>query len=346
MQALVVGSWQLAVGSWQFRSIMSPVKAILVRTFGGPEVLQPAAVDDPVVTPGRVVVRIQAAGVNPVDAYIRTGSYARLPSLPWIPGFDGAGIVESVGASVTRFHSGDCVYVTTLGSWNGTYAERTLCDVEHLHPLPPNVSFPQGAAIGVPAATAYRALFGRAHARRGETVLVHGASGAVGLAAVQFAKGAGLTVLGTAGTDEGLALVQRMGAAHVFDHRDDGRGDLIKAATDGRGVDVIIEMLASANLDRDLGLLAPRGRVVIVGSRGRIEIDPRQTMGKDLSVFGMTLWNVTAEELTQIHERIGEALREGTLTPVVGREFPLEDAAEAHRTLLGSSALGKMVLAV
>ena len=325
---------------------MSSVKAILVRTFGGPEVLQPAEVDDPVVTPGRVVVRIQAAGVNPVEAYIRTGSYARLPPLPWVPGFDGAGIIEAVGSSVTRFQPGDCVYLATLGSWNGTYAERTLCDVEHVHPLPPTVSFPQGAAMGVPAVTAYRALFGRAHARRGETVLVHGASGAVGLCAVQLAKAAGLTVLGTAGTDDGLALVRRMGAAHVFDHRDDGRADLIRAATDGRGVDVIIEMLASANLDRDLGLLAPRGRVVIVGSRGRIEIDPRQTMGKDLSVLGMTLWNVSPEEMSQIHERLGQALTEGTLSPVVGREFPLEEAAEAHRRLMNSPAQGKMVLAV
>jgi NADPH2:quinone reductase len=309
-------------------------------------VLRLETVDNPAVTPSRVLVRIQAAGVNPVDAYIRSGSYPRTPPLPWIPGFDGAGIVEAVGDTVTRFHPGDCVYVGTLGSWNGTYAERTLCDVQQLHPLPANVSFPQGAAIGVPVATAYRALFSRAQARHGETVLVHGASGAVGLAAVQLAKIAGLVVLGTAGSDEGLTMVQQAGAAKVFDHRDPAHGDQIRAATDGRGVDVVVEMLANANLDVDLALLALRGRVVIVGSRGRVEIDPRQTMGKELSVLGVSLWNLTAEEQAQIHERIGQALQDGTVRPIVGREFSLQDAADAHRALFDAPARGKIVLIV
>jgi NADPH2:quinone reductase len=322
------------------------VKAIVVRAFGGPEALQLADVDDPVVTSNGVVVRIQAAGVNPVDAYIRSGGYARQPPLPWIPGFDGSGIVEAVGSAATRFHPGDCVYVATLGTWHGTYAQRTLCDVDQVHPLPANVSFSQGAAIGVPVATAYRALFGRAHVRPGETVLVHGASGAVGVAAVQLAKSAGLTVIGTASTDEGTTLVRKAGAAHVFNHRDPAHVDQIRAATDGRGVDVIIEMLANANLDADLTLLALRGRVVVIGSRGRIEIDPRHTMARDLSILGMTLWNVPAEELAQIYTRIGQALEDGTLKPVVGREFPLEDAAEAQRTLFEERAHGKVVLIV
>jgi NADPH:quinone reductase len=322
------------------------VKAIVVRSFGEPDVLQLADVEDPVVTPNRVVVRIQAAGVNPVDAYIRSGGYARKPPLPWIPGFDGSGIIETVGAAVTRFHPGDCVYVATLGTWHGTYAQRTLCDVEQVHPLPSHVSFSQGAAIGVPVATAYRALFGRAHARPGDSVLVHGASGAVGVAAVQLAKAAGLTVIGTAGGDEGLTLVRKAGAAYVFDHRDAAHVEQIRSATGGQGVDIIIEMLANANLDADLTLLAPRGRVVVVGSRGRIEIDPRHTMAKDLSIVGMTLFNVPADELAQIYSRIGEALEDGTLKPVVGREFPLEDAADAHRTLFEERAHGKVVLVV
>lgn len=323
---------------------MVAVKAIVVRSFGGPEVLLPADIDAPALTPGRVLVRLQAAGVNPVDAYIRTGTYARKPPLPWVPGFDGAGVVEAVGSDVTSVQPGDCVYVATLGSWSGTYAERTVCDVEHVHHLPPTISFAQGAAIGVPIATAHRALFGRAHARPGETVLVHGASGAVGLGAVQLAKAAGLTVLGTAGTDDGMALVKRVGAAQVFSHRDPSHGDQIRAATDGRGVDVIVEMLASANLDMDLGLLAPRGRVVVVGSRGRIEIDPRQTMGKDAAILGMTLWNVPPQELAEIYSQIGHALTDGALRPVVGREFPLDDAAEAHRALFEDGAQGKIVL--
>lgn len=320
------------------------MRAILVRSFGGPEVLEPAQIDPPALTPGRVMVRIQAAGVNPVDAYIRTGTYARKPPLPWIPGFDGAGVVEATGSAVTRFQPGDCVYVATLGSWSGTYAERTVCDEAHVHPLPGTVSFAQGAAIGVPAATAHRALFGRAHARPGETVLVHGASGAVGIAAVQLAKAAGLTVFGTAGSDDGLALVRRVGAAQVFSHRDGARGEEIRAATGGRGVDVIVEMLASSNLDMDLGLLAPGGRIVVVGSRGRVEIDPRQTMGKDAAILGMTLWNVPPDELAEIHRQLGRALSDGTLRPIAAREFPLEEAAEAHKALFEETAQGKIVL--
>ena len=206
------------------------------------------------------------------------------------------------------------------------------------------MSFAQGAALGVPAATAYRALVLRASARAGETVLVHGASGAVGLAAVQLARGLGLRVIGTAGSDPGRAAVRLAGAAVVLDHAKEGHEADVVDATGGRGVDVVLEMLANVNLDRDLGLLAPEGRVVVIGSRGRIEIDPRQTMGKESAVMGTTLWATTPEEYRQIHAALGAALVTGVLRPVVGREFPLERAAEAHRAVLADHALGKIVL--
>ena len=218
-----------------------------------------------------------------------------------------------------------------------------VCTPRQIFRLPDHVSFAQGASLGVPAATAHRALFGKARAREGETVLVHGASGAVGLAAVQLAKAAGLRVIGTAGSDAGRALVLEQGADAVFDHRDPARVPAMRAVTDGRGPDVILEMLANVNLDTDLGLLAPGGRVVVIGNRGRTEIDARQAMGKELTIPGMTLWNVAPDEMVRIQEDLAAALARRTLRPAVGREFPLAEAPQAHAAVMDQGARGKVV---
>jgi NADPH2:quinone reductase len=317
-----------------------------VDQFGEPEVMQLVDVPDPVAGPGEVVVRLHAAGVNPVEAYIRSGKYARLPELPYIPGSDGAGVIESVGAGVTTHAAGERVYVAALGARNGTYAERIACPAHQVQTLPPSASFEQGASLGVPAATAYRALFLRAHARAGEIVLVHGASGAVGTAAVQLARAAGLTVIGTAGSDAGMRAVSHAGAHHVLNHHQDGYGSAVPGLTGGRGVDLVLEMLANVNLDRDLALLAPKGRVVIIGSRGRVEIDPRQTMGKESAILGTTLWVTTPDEFRQIQAGLRAALEAGTLKPVVGRTLPLEKARDAHRAILHERAAGNLVLTI
>jgi NADPH2:quinone reductase len=322
------------------------MKAIVVTEFGAPDVLRVAEAPDPVAGANEVVVRVHAAGVNPVDAYIRTGSYARTPPLPYTPGFDGAGVIESVGTAAGRWTPGDRVWIAALGAWQGTYAERMVCRADQVFALPAHVSFGGGASLGVPAATAHRALFGRAGATRGETALVHGASGAVGLAAVQLARDAGLLVLGTAGTAEGRALIVREGAEAAFDHQDPGRVGAIREATGGRGVDIVLEMLANVNLDVDLGLLAPRGRVVVIGSRGRVEIDPRQTMGKDAAILGMTLWNVPTDERARINAALTDALERRALRPIVGREFALDEAPAAHVEALANGTNGKVVLTV
>ena len=320
------------------------MRAIYVSRFGGPDVLTVADRPDPSPAAGEVVVRLHAAGVNPVDAYIRTGQYARLPELPYTPGADGAGVIDQVGDAVTQFKAGDRVYVAAFLARNGTYADKIVCPAHMAHLLPDPVSFAQGAALGVPAATAYRALVLRAGARAGETLLVHGASGAVGVAATQLARSFGLRVLGTAGSEEGLEVARQAGAQEVFNHREDGYAARITAATGGRGVDLILEMLANVNLDRDLTLLAPKGRVVVIGNRGRIEIDPRLTMGKELAILGTTLWSTTGDEYRQIHAGLGGALASGVLRPAVGRELPLEEAPEAHRAVLEERAAGKIVL--
>jgi NADPH2:quinone reductase len=318
------------------------MKAIRVHEFGGPEVLWLKEVRTPQPGPGEVLVRMHAAGVNPVETYIRAGKYARLPKLPYTPGNDGAGVVEQVGANVSEFKAGDRVY--TAGSLSGTYAEFVLCQKEQVHRLPANVSFAQGAAMGTPYATAYRGLLQRADARPGETALVHGASGGVGTATVQLARTRGLRVFGTAGSDKGLKLAREQGAHEVFDHRAPEHFEQIMKATGGHGVDVIVELLANVNLGKDLTILAKRGRVVIIGSRGPVEIDPRNTMQRDADIRGMILPNTPPAELASIHAALVAGLENGTLRPVIGKEFPLADAAQAHQAVMVSGALGKIVL--
>jgi NADPH:quinone reductase len=318
------------------------MKAIRVHEFGGPEVLRLEEAAEPRPGLGQLVVRVAAAGVNPVDTYKRAGWHTHAPSLPYTPGEDGAGTVAEVGEGSARFKPGDRVYLAR--SVSGTYAELALCEEWQAQTLPDRVSFAQGACLGVPYTTAHRALFGRGRARAGETVLVHGASGGVGTAAVQLARAAGLRVVGTAGTEEGRRLVAEQGAQHVLDHTAEGYLEELMSLTDGRGVDLVVEMLANVNLDRDLGVLAKFGRVVVVGNRGRVEIDARQAMTRDADILGMTLFNATPEEFRAIHAALRDGLEAGALRPVVGRELPLAEAARAHRDVLAPGAHGKIVL--
>jgi NADPH:quinone reductase len=326
------------------------MKAISVEQFGEPEVMKLVELPRPQAGPGQVLVRMHAAGVNPVETYIRAGTYPRKPALPFTPGNDGAGVVEEVGppspgqGATTTLRPGDRVY--TAGSISGTYAEYALCNSAQVRPLPANVSFAQGAAVGTPFATAYRGLFQRGQAKPGETVLIHGASGGVGTAAVQLARARGLRVLGTAGSDRGRELAREQGAHDVFDHRAPDYLAQIMDATSGRGVDVILEMLANVNLGNDLTLLAPRGRVVVIGSRGRVEIDGRDTMARDADIRGMVLPNTPAGEMGSIHAALVGGLENETLRPVVGQELPLAEAPRAHRAVMEPGAFGKIVLTI
>jgi NADPH2:quinone reductase len=318
------------------------MKAIRVKEFGPPEVMKLVDVPDLKPGPKQVVVRIKAAGVNPVDAYVRTGTYSRKPPLPYTPGSDAAGLVEAVGDDVTRVVLGARVYIS--GTSTGAYAEMALCEENQVHRLPDGVSFSQGAAVSIPYATAYRALFQIAKALPGETVLVHGATGGVGVAAVQLARAAGATVIGTGGTEKGRALVMQEGAHFVLDHGKPDHLEGLGRLTQNRGMDVIVEMLANLNLDKDLKVLATKGRLVVVGSRGRVEIDPRDIMTREASITGMLLFKVPEREEAGIHAALAAGLENGTLRPVVGREIPLARAAEAHRIILEPGAYGKIAL--
>ncbi|HXE52765.1 MAG TPA: NADPH:quinone reductase [Tepidisphaeraceae bacterium] len=317
------------------------MNAIRVHQFGEPDVLKFETVPDPKPAEGQVLVDVRAIGVNPVETYIRAGKYGTR-QFPFTPGTDAAGVIESVGPGVTRFKPGQRVY--TSGSITGVYAQKLLATEAQVHPLPEKVSFEQGAALGVPYATAYYALYLRAHALAGETVLVHGASGGVGTAAVQLAHAAGMTVIGTAGTDQGRKLVVEQGADHVLDHHASDYLKQLMALTGDQGVDVVLEMAAHLNLGKVLSVVAKLGRVIVIGSRGPVEVNPRDTMGRNADIRGMTLMNATPHELKGIHAALVAGLENGVLRPIIGKRMKLQDAAKAHQAVLEPGSYGKIIL--
>ena len=318
------------------------MEAIRIHEFGETDVMKLETRPDLQAGDGQILVDIRAAGVNPVDTYIRAGTYAMKPDLPYTPGMDGAGIVAAVGDETAHVSVGDRVYLA--GTLTGSYASQALCTASQVQPLPDNVSFTQGAGVYIPYATAWRGLFQRAKGRAGETVLVHGASGGVGIAAVQLARAAGMTVIGTAGSERGAALVAEQGAQYVVNHHDADYTKRIMDLTGDLGVDVIMEMLANVNLHKDLNMLAYGGRVVVIGNRGVIEINPRDAMARDASILGMVLLLASPKDLAAIHAGLHAGLENGTLNPVVRTEFPLADAARTHVAVMEPGAYGKIVL--
>ncbi|MEQ1354438.1 MAG: NADPH:quinone reductase [Candidatus Acidiferrum sp.] len=318
------------------------MRAIRVAQFGEPEVLKLEEVPTPTPAAGQVLVHVRAAGVNPYDTYMRAGTYPIKPPLPYTPGSDAAGVIESVGPGVTKVKAGDRVY--TAQTVTGAYAEYALALENQVQPLPEQISFAQGAGVWVPYGTAYHALFHSAQARAGETVLIHGCSGGVGTAALQMARAMGLEIYGTAGSDAGLELIKREGADHVFNHTKPGYEDEILKATGGKGLDIILEMLANVNLPKDLKLLATSGRVIVIGNRGETTINARELMTRRASIRAFTLWLITEQETKEIHAGLGAGLSNGTLLPVVGKEIPLAEAARAHKEILAPGSAGKIVL--
>jgi len=302
------------------------MKSIVVRKFGEPEVLN--VEDVPVFKPGsgQVLVKVFAAGVNPVETYVRSGNYASTPDLPWTPGKDGAGIVEAVGENVSNIKANERIWLS--GSHTGTYSQYCLASQDDVHPLPETFTFDQGAGLWVPYATAYHALFHIGEApKQGGTILVHGASGGVGIATLQWAKQIpGIKVFGTAGSEEGLKLVLKNGADAAFNHREAGYNEKILAATDSKGVDIIVEMVANVNLNIDLQLLSKFGRVCVVGNRGSIDgFNARFLMQRRSSIRGVMLGNVTEDEKKEIIQAIYKSLKEKKkLIQLLGRIIHLQ----------------------
>ena len=320
------------------------MKAIRVNQFGAPEVMMLEEIEDPAPDNSQILIDVKAVGINPVETYIRAGTYPMLPQLPFTPGGNAAGIVAKVGSAITRFKPGDRVYCSA--SVSGAYAEIVLCNEQQVHALPENVSFEAGAAIGVPGATAWRALAIRGRALAGESVFIHGASGSVGLNAIQIAKSLGLTIYGSAGTEEGLQLIKEMGADFTFNHKSPTYLEEIKEQTGNKGVDLILENLANVNLAADLELLAPKGRVIIIGSRGKIEIDPRATMGKETEIRGLAVFASSPEEAADTHKNLIQLMAQGVVKPIISQTLSLADAPKAHELVMQDGNCGKIILKV
>ncbi|MFC1798255.1 NADPH:quinone reductase [Thermodesulfobacteriota bacterium] len=318
------------------------MKAIRVNKFGPPKVMQIEEVPDLEPSFGQVVVKVHAVGVNPHDIYIRSGTYRIKPNLPYTPGKDVAGTIESIGEGVTRFSIGDRVYATE--TITGGYAEQALCNESDIQQLPNNISFIQGAGINGPYSTAYRALFHRAKALPSEVVLIHGAEGGVGIAAAQFALAAGMITIGTGSSKEGLQFVSELGVNHVLNHNDPAHFEQALQLTNGNGVNIILEMLANVNLGKDLPILAQSGRVIIIGNLGTVEINPRDIMMQDASILGMLRGNMNEIDRLEIYAAIDAGLRNGTLQPIIFHKIPLAQAPKAHKLIISSTPFGKIVL--
>ena len=319
------------------------MKAIRIHQFGEPEVMQLLEIPAPIVGDGQVLVQVHAAGVNPLDTYLRAG--AKIgdynPQLPYTPGNDAAGVVVAIGAGVSRVKVGDRVYGQPL---TGSYAELAVCNESQVYPLPSNISFAQGSAVNISCRTAYYSLFTLGKATAGEIVLIHGASGSVGSAAVQLAIASGLTVIGTASSDAGLQLIQDLGAHYVFNHRSADYLAQIASVTGDGGINIILEMAANANLTKDLGLMAPAGRIIVIGGQGQVSIDPVNIIGLGVSIIGVRLSLLDETTNAAIHQAMYSSWEQGKLSPVVSQKIPLKEAPRAHREVEKSGTIGRICL--
>jgi len=322
------------------------MRAVQVERFGGPEVLLlKHTFVVPPLTPNQVLIRVIYFGVNPVETYIREGQYSRLPELPYVPGSDAAGFVEAVGNSVTNVAVNERVFVT--GKNSGSYAEFIVTDCVYVFPLHPRLTFAQGAALGTPYFTAYRALIQGACLKPGERVLVHGASGAVGTAAIQIARATGAVVIGTAGTKEGMDVVQKCGAHQVFNHNHKSYEKKLMEATNDEGFDVIIEHLANINLAHDIQMIKKNGRVMVVGCRGTVTINPRNLMLTEASIRGVALGNSTTADYREMGCAMVAGIEAGWVNPVINREYSMEEVQQVHFDIVHSKgAKGKLVIKV
>mmetsp|Transcript_11385 Transcript_11385/g.25071 ORF Transcript_11385/g.25071 Transcript_11385/m.25071 type:complete len:372 (+) Transcript_11385:27-1142(+) len=342
-------------------AVPTSMKAVRVHEFGAPEVMKVEQTPMPELKDGEVLVRVGAFGVNPVETYVRAGAYAVLPPLPFTPGSDGAGeVVEvkgggEVSTKLGKIGVGSRVYFS--GTRTGAYASYTAVQGQDVFPLPDSVSFEQGAALGVPYKTAWRALHMKMKVSPGKSLLVHGASGAVGLAAVQLGKASGLLVIGTASGERGMQAIRDAGADYVLNHREEGYLNKLDEiallpprppAGKNRAVDYILENLANVNLDNDMQRLAKDGVIAVVGNRGSLEVNPRNLMQCEGTLVGVLGGLFTPEQKAEAHAGLHGLLHTGVLKPVIGKAYAMEAVGESHVDVIEQKggAAGKLVVSL
>ncbi|MBI1917641.1 MAG: NADPH:quinone reductase [Planctomycetes bacterium] len=319
------------------------MRAAFIETTGSPDVIRVGELPTPKPGQGEVLVRVAASSLNPIDVYIRAGTVAMPLPKPFIPGCDLAGTVEAVGPGTRRFKAGDRVWGSNQGllGRQGTLAEYAAVNEDWLYPTLPGVSDVQAAAAALVGITAHLGLFRDCKLQPGETVFVNGGTGGVGSMVVQMTKAIGGKVVTTVGSAEKAELCRRWGADCVLDYKTDDISARVKECTQGKGVNVWYETQREPDFFRSVELLAPRGRMVIMAGR---QAQPQFPVGpfyvKGLSLYGFAMFNATPDEQRRAAADISRWLVEKKLDVPIGRTFPLDQAAAAHR-LLEENTLGK-----
>jgi putative PIG3 family NAD(P)H quinone oxidoreductase len=325
------------------------MRAVEIREPGGPEVLVPAIRRVPRPGAGEILIRVHAAGVNRPDALQRAGSYAPPPDASDLPGLEAAGEVAAVGPGVARWREGDAVCALLPG---GGYAEFVVTPADHALPVPPGYSMAEAAALCETFFTVWTNVFERGRLRAGESFLVHGGSSGIGTTAIQLAAARGARVFATAGSDEKCAACLALGAERAINYRSEDFVEVVRAATDKRGVDLILDMVGGSYLARDVAALAVEGRLVMIAFLGgpKAELNFAQVMTKRLTITGSTLRPRSVEDKARIaralEEEVWPLLASGRIRPVMDESFPLEAAALAHARMESSAHIGKIVLEV
>ncbi|WP_456275713.1 quinone oxidoreductase family protein [Bacillus sp. AK128] len=325
------------------------MKAVQFTKYGGPEVLEFAELENPKPEGNEVVIEIKAIGVNYADTARREGQYVVPTPLPFVPGAEVAGVVVEVGDAVTSVQVGAKV-VTLLGTKKATgYAEYTIADERGLIPLPDGVDFKEAVALPLQGLSAYHVLKTMGRLEEGETVLVHAAAGGVGTIAVQLAKlfGAG-KVIATASTQEKLDLAKELGADVLINYTEEDWVEQVKAATNGKGVDVALEMVGGRVFNQTLDCLATFGRLVVFGAASgeQSKLTPSLLMGKNQSVIGFFLPQIMRKPalMQQSLIELLTYLQKGQLKLIIGGVYPLDDVVNVHKLLQSRKTQGKLVL--
>jgi NADPH2:quinone reductase len=320
------------------------MKAMRAHQFGGPEQLQFEEAPDPKVESGQLLIRVRAAGINPTDVMRLSGRFPQPFNLPYIPGIDVAGEVETVGPGASGFKKGDKVLGWAVG---GGYAEKASLVAGEAALLPPSLSFPEAAAIPIPFYTAYHALHGKARLMRGETVLISAGAGGVGVAAIQLAKAAGARVITTVGSEDKAERVRELGAEATINYRTQDFATEVQRLTEGRGAEVIIESVAADNLAKDFTAVAAAGRIALIGSGTGKSADATfnvsTALRKEATICPMVVFNARAL-IPEMAAALTRLFIEGKIKAVVRKTYPLSEAGQAMNDLLAGKVIGKLVL--
>ncbi|MDX3382725.1 NAD(P)H-quinone oxidoreductase [Streptomyces niveiscabiei] len=325
------------------------MRAITITEPGGPEALVWADVEDAVAGEGEVLVEVVAGAVNRADLLQRQGFYDPPPGASPYPGLECSGRIVEVGPGVSGWHVGDEVCALLAG---GGYAEKVAVPAGQLLPVPKGVDLVRAAALPEVACTVWSNVFMVSHLRPGETLLVHGGSSGIGTMAIQLGKAVGAKVAVTAGTPEKLRRCAELGADVLIDYREQDFVAEVRAATGGAGADVILDNMGAKYLDRNVQALAVNGRLAIIGMQGGVkaELNIGTLLAKRAAISATSLRARPLEEkaaiVAAVREHVWPLVSEGHIQPVVDREIPMPDAAEAHRVVEGSGHVGKVLLVV